>query len=133
MTTALQYENETYQIIGSCMTVHKSLGCGFLESVYQEAIEKTFTKNKLPYKRQQKMKILFEGVELTKYFIADFVCFDKVILEIKACEYITKNHQSQLLNYLKSTKMEIGLLVNFGESSLKWKRLINTPNLPKSV
>lgn len=124
---ALLAENETYQIIGSCMKVHQELGAGFLESVYQEAVEKTFAKNQVPYKLQQKIKILFDGAELDKYFVADFVCFDKIILEIKACEYISKSHQSQLLNYLKSTKMEIGLLVNFGESSLNWKRLINTP------
>lgn len=124
----LQYEQQTYQIIGSCMKVHQELGSGFLESVYQEAVEKTFSKNQVPYKRQQKIKIHFDGAELDKYFVADFVCFDKIILEIKACEYISKSHKDQLLNYLKSTKMEIGLLVNFGESSLKWKRLINTPH-----
>ena len=124
----LHYEHETYAIIGACMTVHQALGNGFLESVYQEALERTLTKNKIPFQRQKKLKILFDGQELEKYFIADFICYNSIILEIKAADFIHKSHHLQIVNYLKSTNMPVGLLINFGETSLKWKRVIHTPS-----
>ena len=122
----LLFENETYKIIGAGMKVHKSLGSGFLESVYQEALEKEFTNQKIPFTRQKKLQIKYEGTLLDKYFIADFVCFDQIIIELKASSFIHRDHEAQLLNYLKATEYKVGLLINFGERSLKWKRLINT-------
>ena len=125
----LLYEEETYKIIGACMTVHKSLGAGFLESVYQEALEKEFTKLGIPFIRHQKLNIIYDGQKLKKYFVADFVCYEKIIVELKATTFLRQDDEKQLLNYLKATSFEIGLLINFGQSSLTWKRLINTPSV----
>ena len=125
----LLYEEETYKIIGACMKVHKVLGAGFLESVYQEALEKEFTKLDIPFIRHQKLNIIFDGQKLKKYFVADFVCYKKIIVELKATTFLRQDDEKQLLNYLKATSFEIGLLINFGQSSLTWKRLINTPSV----
>ena len=122
----LIHEEETYKIIGACMDVHKKLGNGFLESVYQEALEKEFTKHALPFERQKHLQIKYESEYLNKYFVADFVCFDKIIVELKAVTFINKDHMAQLLNYLKATNYKVGLLINFGQKSLIWKRLIKT-------
>ena len=116
---ALLFEQETYKIIGACINVHKALGNGFLESVYQEALEK----------EMKKLHILFDGVPLDKFFVADFVCYDAIILEIKAATFLHQSNSDQVINYLKVTGLEVGLLVNFGESSLKWKRFINTKSV----
>ena len=125
----LLFEEETYKIIGACMKVHKVLGAGFLESVYQEALEKEFTKLGIPFIRHQKLNIIFDGQKLKKYFVADFVCYKKIIVELKAISFLRQDDEKQLLNYLKATSFEIGLLINFGQSSLTWKRLINTPSV----
>jgi len=124
---ALLFENETHRIIGACMQVHTKLGCGFLESVYQEALEKEFLKQNIPYSRNKLLHIFFDGKPLDKYFVADFVCYDKIILEIKAATFFHQSNSDQVINYLKATDFAVGLLVNFGESSLKWKRFIHTP------
>ena len=128
---ALQFEQETYKIIGACMNVHKALGNGFLESVYQEALEKELRKLQIPFVRHKKLTILFDGELLDKFFVADFACYDSIILEIKATTFLNQRDSDQVINYLKATCLEVGLLVNFGESSLKWKRFINTQH--KSV
>jgi GxxExxY protein len=124
---ALLFEQETHKIIGACMQVHQKLGCGFLESVYQEALEMEFQKQKILYNRQQKLQILFDGKPLSKFFVADFVCFNSIILEIKAAVFFHPDNSKQVINYLKSTNFSAGLLVNFGKSSLKWKRFIHSP------
>ena len=122
----LLYENETHKIIGACMQVHQKLGSGFLESVYQEALEKQFQKEQIPFTRHQRLHILFDGKPLDKFFIADFVCYSSIILEIKAAGFIHPDNLKQVVNYLKATEFKIGLLINFGQSSLTWKRFINT-------
>ncbi|MDA3907322.1 MAG: GxxExxY protein [Bacteroidales bacterium] len=122
----LLFEEETFKIIGACMIVHKHLGNGFLESVYQEALEKELVKSEIPFERQKKLSVYYDGNKLNKYFIADFVCYDKVILEIKSVSFLAQNLKQQVINYLKSTELEVGLLINFGEKSLTWKRFINT-------
>jgi len=124
---ALLLEQETYTIIGACINVHKALGNGFLESVYQEALEKEMLRLQISFIRHQKLRILFNGTPLDKYFVSDFVCYDSIILEIKAATFLHKSNSDQVINYLKSTNSSVGLLVNFGESSLKWKRFVNTP------
>jgi GxxExxY protein len=124
---SLQHESETYKVIGACINVHKSLGNGFLESVYQEALEIEFNKQKIPFSKQRRLNILFDGKPLDKFFVADFVCYESIILEIKASRFLHSDNSSQVLNYLKATGLPVGLLINFGESSLKWKRFINTP------
>ena len=128
---ALLYENETYKIIGACMNVHKALGPGFLESVYQEALEKEFIRLNIPYIRHKKLQIVFNGEFLNKFFVADLVCFEVIIVELKASTYLSKIDSDQTINYLKTTDLCVGLLVNFGEPSLKWKRFINSRNISK--
>jgi len=126
---ALVFENETHQIIGACMKVHQKLGNGFLESVYQEALGKEFQNQHIPFIRNQRLHILFDGQPLDKFFIADFVCFNSIILEIKAAVFIHPDNSKQVINYLKATNFQVGLLINFGQQSLKWKRFINTQSV----
>lgn len=119
------YKDESYKIIGTCMKVHAELGSGFLESVYQEALEKQFIKDNVPYQREKLLKIQFDGESLRKTFKADFVCYDEIIVELKAATSIHYDNILQIQNYLNATHFKLGLLVNFGESSLKYKRVIN--------
>ena len=121
---ALIYENETYQIIGACIAVHKELGSGFLEAVYQEALEIEFKNRKIPHVRENELTLYYKKIKLYKSYIVDFVCYDHIILEIKALSKLTSEHESQLLNYLKATNLKLGFLINFGEKSLKYKRFI---------
>ncbi|HET7361193.1 MAG TPA: GxxExxY protein [Salinimicrobium sp.] len=122
----LLFEDKTYKIIGACMTVHKGLGAGFLESVYHEALEKEFETQKVAFETKKKLMVFYNDKPLNKYFIADFVCFKKIIIEIKAATFLHKDTEAQTINYLKSTNYPVGLLINFGQSSLTWKRFINT-------
>lgn len=122
----LLYEQQTYEIIGACMSVHKILGNGFLESVYEEALEKEFVKRNIPFKRQSKLSLYYDGKPMDKYFKVDFLCYESIILEIKAVSFLNNEMKKQTINYLHASNLHIGLLVNFGESSLKWKRFINT-------
>jgi len=118
------YKNETYSIIGAAMEVHKTLGAGFLEAVYQEALEKEFLLREIPFEREKQLKIWYKGEELSKYYVADFVCYDHIIVETKALSALIDEHLSQVINYLKATRNEIGLLINFGQESLAYKRVI---------
>lgn len=121
----LLYKDETYEIIGICMDVNKILGHGFLEIVYKDAIEYELLKKDLKYSREKEYKIQYKEIILAHKFYADFVLFDKVILEIKAAEGGFADAQTaQMLNYLKASGCKIGLLVNFGRSRLEYKRLI---------
>ena len=128
---SLKFEQETFKIIGACIKVHTTLGSGFLESVYQEALERELEKQDIPYNRHKRLNIIFDGKPLDKYFVADFVCYNSIILEIKAATFIHPDNSKQVINYLKATNFEVGLLINFGQTSLKWKRFIHAPN--KSV
>jgi len=119
------FKEESYLIIGSCMRVHTQLGAGFLESVYQEALEKQFIKDGIPYVREKLLLIQFDGKPLKKRFRADFVCFDKIIVELKSAVFVHNDNFLQTQNYLNATKFQLGLLVNFGEPSLKYKRVLN--------
>lgn len=121
----LLFKEEVYGVIGAAMEVHKNLGCGFLEPVYQEALELEFKTLGIPCVPQQAMQINYKGVILEKTYIADFVVFDKIIVEIKALEKLTPTCVAQILNYLKATNFRIGLLINFGSKSLEWKRIIH--------
>ncbi len=122
----LLFEENTYKIIGACMSVHKGLGAGFLESVYHEALEKEFEIQKVNFDSKKKLQVYYNDAPLQKYFIADFICFDKIVVEIKAASFLHKDTEAQTINYLKSTNYPLGLLINFGQSSLTWKRFINT-------
>ena len=99
----LLFEEETYKFIGACMTVHKILGSGFLESVQEEALKKELEKEDIPFETQKKLKVFYDGSPLDKYFKADFVCNDKIILEIKPVAFLNKNLESQVIKYLKAT------------------------------
>jgi len=122
----LIYKNESFKVIGACMEVHKELGPGFLEEVYHEALRTEFENQNIPYEIEKELSITFKGKLLNKKYNADFVCFDKMILEIKAAKELTVNQEAQVINYLKATGFKLGLLVNFGESRLKYKRLIRS-------
>ena len=123
----LLFEDESFSIIGTCIAIHKRLGAGFIEAVYHEILQKELTKRNIPFEKDKKLQLYYDGVALDKHFVADFVCYDKIIIQIKSVNYINEEAIKQTVNYLKATNFQLGLLVNFGESRLKWKRLINTP------
>ena len=108
------------------MEVHKELGCGFLEAVYHEALEREFTTQKIPFKSQSAIRMSYKGQPLKKSYQPDFVCFDEVLVEIKALSGLSGTEEAQLLNYLKATGLKVGLLLNFGTKSLEHKRYINS-------
>jgi len=118
------YKAESYKIIGACIEVHKELGPGFLEAVYQEALEIEFERNHIPYEREKELEIVYKGEKLSKKYYADFVCFDKIIVELKALSTLTTEHYAQVLNYLKATGFKLGILINFGAKSLEYRRMI---------
>ena len=118
------FAKETYKIIGCAMTVHNELGNGFLEAVYQEALSLVFLKEKIPFQKEKSLSIHFMGITLEKKYVADFVCFDKIILEIKAVKELDEHHIAQVINYLKATGLKVGLLINFGAKSLEYKRFV---------
>jgi GxxExxY protein len=107
------------------MNVHKNLGHGFLEKIYTEALEKEFIKNEIQYEKEKKLQVYYEGEPLQKYFKADFTCFGSIILEIKSLKFLAEADRLQALNYLKATKFKLALLINFGSTSLTYKRIIN--------
>ena len=110
---SLLYKDECYKINGCIYAVNKNLGNGFLEAVYQEALEIEFIREKIPFVSQHKLTILYDGMPLTNKFIADIVCYDKIIIEIKSVKKINDQHKAQLMNYLAATGFKLGLLVNF--------------------
>lgn len=120
----LIYKDECFKIIGACIEVHNTLGCGFLEPVYQEALSIEFQKQDIPFEKEKVLSIRYKDIELEKKYIADFVCYDKIIVELKALSSLSSEHESQVLNYLKATGYKLGLLINFGEKSLKYKRMV---------
>lgn len=124
-TEKLIYPHESYGIIGAAMEVHNTLGQGFLESVYQEAMEIELKKRNIPFEPQSKIQIRYKDVCLDHYFIADFVCYDKIIIELKAVSVILPEHEAQIINYLKATGFKLGILLNFNEESLFYKRYPN--------
>ena len=112
--TNILYKEECFQIYHAIYEVHNHLGSGFLESVYQEALEIELKKENIPFEPQKKLQIFYDNKPLTQFFKADIICFDKILLELKAVTKITNEHKAQLMNYLTATKIKLGLLVNFG-------------------
>jgi len=106
------------------MTVHRELGPGFLEPIYQEATEIQFNNDLIPHQREKELIINYMGKGLEKRYKADFICFDKIIIELKALISLTTDHESQVLNYLKATGFKLGILINFGVAKLEYKRLV---------
>jgi GxxExxY protein len=117
---------QTYAIIGACMAVHSELGPGFLEPVYQEALAIELTKRTIPFIREKPLSIHYSGQLLATRYDADFLCYDSVILELKALSDLNSKHFAQVINYLKATRLERGLLVNFGSPRLEYKRVAFT-------
>ena len=119
----LAHNEVTRQIIGAAMEVHSNLGPGFLESVYEEALAIEFKLQEVPYERQKAIPVMYKG-EKAKDFFCDYLVDDKVLVELKALKAITGTEEAQILNYLKATGLKVGLLINFGEQSLRYKRLV---------
>ncbi|HPG70282.1 MAG TPA: GxxExxY protein [Candidatus Hydrogenedentes bacterium] len=115
---------QTYAIIGAAMSVHSELGHGFLEAVYQEALEYEFQTRGIPYEREKRLTIHYGGQPLNVTYQADFICFGEVVVELKALDEISGKEEAQLINYLKASKLHRGLLINFGAESLQYKRLV---------
>ncbi|MCP5097854.1 MAG: GxxExxY protein [Chloroflexi bacterium] len=123
----------TYEIIGAAMEVQKQLGYGFLEAVYHEALALEFTNRGIPFLHEVKLPVFYKAQELSTNYRADFVCFDSIIIEIKAIKKLAQIEKAQLINYLKATNFKLGLLLNFGSSSLEYKRRANSKNQKKSA
>ncbi len=117
-------KEETYEIIGLCMEVHKILGKGFNEIIYKEALQYEFIKKKIPFEREKEYIVEYKDIILSKRYFADFVVFDEIILEIKAISQLTSSDIGQTINYLACSKNNIGLVINFGEDSLKYRRVV---------
>ena len=127
---------ETYAIIGAAMEVHRVLGCGFAEPAYQEALAIELQHRKILFRREVVLEIEYKGQTLNTAFRADFICFDRVIVELKALARLGPIEDAQLMNYLKVSEMPVGLLLNFGARSLESKRMVGASNLglqPESV
>jgi GxxExxY protein len=125
----LLYKDEVYAIIGAAMDVYNNLGSGFLEAVYQEPMEIETASRKIPALPEQKLYVKYKGMPLKKFYEADLICYEKIIVEIKAMEKLTSREEAQILNYLKATGIQVGILINFGaHNNLEWKRLVLTQN-----
>ena len=124
MSKEIVYRDEVYRIIGAAIEVHKILGPGFLEAVYQEAMEIELGDRSIPFEAQKQLTIDYKGHVLKKEYVPDLVCYGKIVGDIKALEKLSGKEESQIINYLKATKMKVGLLINFGGPSLEWKRFV---------
>lgn len=110
----LLLERESYAVRGAVFEVYREMGCGFLESVYQECLEKELKKQNVPFESQKELQIFYKGDPLQQFYKPDLICYEKIIVELKAVREIVPEHRAQLLNYLKATGLHVGLLVNFG-------------------
>lgn len=122
--SALIYKEESYSIIGKCFEVHNNLGPGFLEIVYKDALEYEFKQSNIPYKREKEYSVNYKNIILPHKFYADFVVFDKIILDVKAVNGISEEFVALAINYLKVSRNKLALIVNFGELKLHSKRIV---------
>ncbi len=123
---AEERDPKTHAIIGAAMEVHRELGCGFLEAIYQEAMAIELALRSVPFAREEPLRVEYKGKPLATAYRADFVCFESVLVELKALQKLSTGDEAQVLNYLKATGHQIGLLLNFGSQSLEFKRLIRS-------
>lgn len=115
MTEKILFKDESYAIQGAIFDVYREMGCGFLEAVYQECLEKEFRIRKIPFVSQAELKLSYKGEPLVQTYKPDFICFNQIIVELKAVKAIAPEHHAQVINYLKATGMKLGILVNFGD------------------
>ena len=124
--TELIYKDEVYQIIGAAMEVYNQLGNGFLEAVYQDALVLELRLRKIAFQEQTPLELTYKGQALRHTYVPDLIVFDKIVVELKAISMLGPNEEAQLLNYLKTAGMRLGLLINFGaQRRLEWKRMIS--------
>ncbi len=123
--TELILKEEVFEIVGAAIEVHRELGSGFLEAVYQEAMEIELCQRGIPFGAQEPMRVSYKGKVLRKEYIADLICFDQVVVELKALCGLSGNEEAQILNYLKTSGLRVGILINFGShGKLEWKRYV---------
>ena len=126
MSCRLVFKHESYRIVGACFEVYKEKGNGFLEAVYQECLAIEFAKQGIPFVEKPRLRLEYKGQLLTQTYEPDFLCFGEIIVEIKAVKEIADEHRAQVINYLKSTAKELGLLINFGHfPKIEHERFIN--------
>lgn len=127
MISEVLYKQEVFQIIGGCFAVYNDKGHGFVEAVYQECVEIELEHLRVPFDAQRELALSYRGRTLRRTYIPDFLCFEKIIVELKAVKELCDEHRAQVLNYLKATGLQLGLLVNFGnQRGLQWERIILT-------
>ena len=126
MGTQIVFKEESYKIIGACFEVYKEKGNGFLEAVYQECLSIEFTEQDVPFVEKPRLRLDYKGRELRQTYEPDFLCFEEIIVEIKAVKQLADEHRAQVINYLKATGKQLGLLVNFGHyPKIEHERFVN--------
>jgi len=128
METKILFKEESYRIVGACFEVYKQKGCGFLEAVYQECLALEFIAQGIPFVEHPRLQLEYKGQQLRQVYEPDFLCFDQIIVEIKAVHELCDEHRAQIINYLKATGRQLGLLVNFGHyPQVEYERFVNQP------
>ena len=121
----LRFKEESYRIMGACFEVYKETGCGFVEPVYQECLEIELAMQNIPFQAQEQLKLCYKQKPLRQFYVPDFICYGKIILEIKAVSKLCDEFRAQVHNYLKATGYQLGLLVNFGHyPQVEWERIV---------
>jgi GxxExxY protein len=129
MSTNIVYKDESYRIIGAAFEVYKDKGCGFLEAVYQECLAIELEDQSIPAVEKSPLRLEYKGRELKQKYEPDFLCFGKIVVEIKAVKSLSDEHRTQVVNYLKATGMELGILINFGHfPKVQHERFVNQPS-----
>ena len=121
---SLIYKEDSFKVIGICMEIHSLLGMGLKEMNYKDAMEIEFNEQEVPYEREVKFDVMYKGFQLPHPYYADFVLFDSFVVEVKSVTSIAEVHVAQTISYLSISKLKLGIIINFGERSLKWKRVI---------
>lgn len=118
------FKHESYELVGACMKIHSALGCGYKEVIYQDALEVELKNKRIPFEKEKKFEVVYEGVTLKHHFIADFVIDENIIIELKSCKEIINPFIAQTIQYLKASGLKLGIIINFGNSSLEYKRIV---------